>query len=171
VSHSGSITTGSASGGGNMAIGILAQSVGGGGGSSGGKGAAAFVGDSGGSGGNGGTVSISSSGTLTTYNDGAIGLLSQSVGGGGGNGGNAAGVFVAVGGQGGLGGSGGAIDLSLGAASGSVGAITTSGDFAAGVLAHSVGGVAAMAATPNPRACSSPTPSVAPAAVAAPAEP
>ena len=140
VTNSGSITTGSSSGGGNMAIAILGQSIGGGGGSTGGQGAAAFVGDSGGSGGNGGAVSVSSSGTLTTYNDGAIGLLSQSIGGGGGNGGNAAGVFVAVGGQGGLGGSGGTVSVNLGASSSPVGAITTSGDFATGVLAHSVGG-------------------------------
>jgi hypothetical protein len=140
VTNSGSITTGSSSGGGTMAIGILAQSIGGGGGSTGGQGAAAFVGDSGGSGGNGGAVSVSSSGSLTTNNDGAIGILSPSVGGGGGNGGNASGMFVAVGGQGGLGGSGGAVQLTLGASSGSVGSITTAGDFAAGVLAHSVGG-------------------------------
>ena len=140
VTNAGSITTGSSAGGGNMAIGILAQSIGGGGGSSGGNGAAAFVGDQGGSGGAGGAITITNSGTITTANDGAIGILTQSVGGGGGNGGNAAGLFVAVGGQGGLGGAGGAITLNLGATSGSVGSITTSGDFAMGVVAHSIGG-------------------------------
>ncbi len=136
VTNSGTVTTGSSAGGGNMSIGILAQSIGGGGGSSGGLGAAAFVGDAGGSGGAGGAVSVTNSGTLTTYNDGATGILAQSIGGGGGNGGNAAGVFVAVGGQGGLGGSGGTITLNLG----SSGSIATAGDFAAGVMAHSIGG-------------------------------
>jgi hypothetical protein len=140
VTNAGSITTGSSAGGGNMAIGILAHSIGGGGGSSGGSGAAAFVGDKGGSGGAGGAITITNSGTITTANDGAIGILTQSIGGGGGNGGNAKGLFVAVGGQGGLGGAGGAITLNLGATSGSVGSITTSGDFAMGVVAHSIGG-------------------------------
>ena len=140
VSHSGTLTTGSRGGGGNMAIGILAQSIGGGGGSSGGRGAAAFVGDAGGCGGSGGSVSVSSSGSLATFNDGAIGILAESIGGGGGNGGNASGLFVAVGGQGGLGGAGGSVSVNLGASSGSVGSLSTAGDFAAGALAHSIGG-------------------------------
>ena len=135
IQNSGTISTGSANdGNSNMAIGILAQSIGGGGGSSGGQGAAAFVGDAGGSGGNGGSVSIMSSGSVATQNDGAIGILSQTIGGGGGNGGNAAGLFVAVGGRGGLGGDGGTIDLQLGSSAASAGSISTQGDFATGVL-------------------------------------
>jgi hypothetical protein len=132
VNSSGSITTGDANGGGNMAIGIVAQSIGGGGGSSGGSGAAAFVGDAGGSGGNGATVTVNlNSGAITTLNDGAIGVLAQSIGGGGGNGGNAKGLYVAVGGRGG----GGAVFVYQPG-----GQIISSGDFAAGVLAQSVGG-------------------------------
>ena len=94
---------------------------------------------------NGGTITVTNAGTVTTGSstgggEMAIGMLTQSVGGGGGNGGNAAGLFVAVGGQGGLGGAGGAITLNLGATSGNAGSITTAGDFAMGVVAHSIGG-------------------------------
>ncbi len=136
VANSGSIATGDANGGGNMAIGIVAQSIGGGGGSSGGKGAAAFVGDGGGAGGAGGGVDVSmTGGSITTQNDGAIGILAQSVGGGGGNGGNAAGLFVAVGGRGGSGGAGGGVTVDV-----SGGKLNSAGDFAAGLLAQSVGG-------------------------------
>ncbi len=135
VTNSGIIATGS-SGSGNSAIGIVAQSIGGGGGSSGGQGAAAFVGDAGGAGGSGGAVTVNmTGGSLTTQNDGAIGVLAQSIGGGGGNGGNAAGLFVAVGGRGGSGGSGGGVSVNL-----SGGTLTSAGDFSAGVLAQSVGG-------------------------------
>jgi hypothetical protein len=167
LSHSGGITTGRSSGGGNMAIGILAQSIGGGGGSSGGLGAAAFVGDAGGSGGSGGSVSVSSSGGLTTFNDGAIGILAESIGGGGGNGGNASGLFVAVGGQGGLGGAGGAVSVNLGASSGSVGKSAPLAISPPAPSPTASAAVVATAATPNPRDCSCPMPSVAPAAAAA----
>ncbi len=87
VSNSGTIMTGDSQGGGKVAIGIVAQSIGGGGGSAGGNGTAAFVGDSGGGGGNGGSVSVTNAGgTVTTRDNGAIGILAQSIGGGGGNG-------------------------------------------------------------------------------------
>ena len=135
VSNAGVIVTGDTNNGGNMSIGIVAQSIGGGGGSSGGQGAAAFVGDAGGAGGSGGPVKVGSSGQLTTLNDGAIGILAQSVGGGGGNGGNAKGLFVAVGGNGGSGGAGGPVIVTLYPSQ-----ITTSGDFAHGVLEQSIGG-------------------------------
>jgi hypothetical protein len=136
VTNAGTITTGDGNGGGKLAIGILAQSIGGGGGSIGGSGAAAFVGDQGGSGGNGGAVSVTANGgQITTKDDGALGILAQSVGGGGGNGGNAAGIFVAVGGEGGNGGYGNTVTISLGN-----GGVTTAGDFAAGTVAQSIGG-------------------------------
>ncbi len=134
VQNNGSIQTGDTAGNGNMAIGILAQSIGGGGGTSGGSGAAAFVGDSAGGGGNGGQVTLYQLGTVTTYNDGAIGVLTQSIGGGGGNGGNARGVFTAVGGQGGEGGSGNTVSIMQN------GAIVTYGDFAHSVVGQSIGG-------------------------------
>ncbi len=141
VSNSGTIITGDANGGGKLAIGILAQSIGGGGGSSGGSGVAAFVGDDGGTGGHGGSVAVTmNGGQITTRDDGAIGILSQSIGGGGGNGGNAAGVFVAVGGNGGSGGNGGQSAVYLNNASGTNNMLTTLGDFAMGVLVQSVGG-------------------------------
>jgi hypothetical protein len=138
VNNYGSVTTGDANAGGNAAIGIIAQSIGGGGGSSGGSGAAAFVGDAGGSGGGGGAVNVTAydGSNLLTYDDGALGILAQSIGGGGGNGGNAAGLFVAVGGQGGSGGGGGNVAVNLDFN----GNLETLGDFAAAVLAQSIGG-------------------------------
>ena len=139
VTNAGTITTGGNPGSGLVAMGIVAQSIGGGGGSTGGNGAAFLVGDNGGSGGSGGTVSVkTTTGRINTSNDGAIGVLAHSIGGGGGNGANAAGIFVAVGGNGGSGGSGGGVTVDLGG--GSAAGITTGGDFAMGVLAQSVGG-------------------------------
>ena len=135
VTNSGAITTGSSAGGGNAAIGIIAQSIGGGGGTAGGSAPALFVGGNGGSGGDGGPVTITTSGSaITTNNDGAIGILAQSVGGGGGSGANAAGIFVATGGEGGNGGNGNTVTVNLG------GPISTLGDYAAGTIAQSIGG-------------------------------
>jgi uncharacterized protein YhjY with autotransporter beta-barrel domain len=136
VGNSGSITTGDGSGGGKLAIGILAQSIGGGGGSSGGSGIATHVGDAGGNGGNGGLVRVGNSGTIATKDDGAIGILAQSVGGGGGNGGNETGIFVATGGFGGSGGYGNTVEVTLQSGS----SIATSGDYASGLVAQSIGG-------------------------------
>ena len=135
VTNTGTITTGDGQGGGKAAIGIIAQSIGGGGGSSGGTNPAAFVGDSAGGGGSGGSVTVTNGGNVVTNDDGALGILAQSIGGGGGNGGNAAGVFVAVGGAGGSGGAGGKVGVTLNG-----GLLKTSGDFAAGIIAQSVGG-------------------------------
>jgi len=121
--------------GGNVAIGIVGQSVGGGGASTT-EGVALFVGDSGGQGGDGGPVTLNNSGSITTAGDGSIGFLGQSIGGGGGHGANTKGLFVAVGGQGGNGGSGGSVTANLQAGS----SVSTSGDFASGMLLQSVGG-------------------------------
>lgn len=141
VTNTGTLSTGDGANGGVMAIGVVAQSIGGGGGSAGGRGAVAFVGDAGGAGGTGGAVNVANQGLITSQNDGAIGILAQSVGGGGGNGGNSRGLFVAVGGRGGGGGNGGTVSTNLqGLAASDVGTITTGGDFAAGLLAQSIGG-------------------------------
>ncbi|MBC2592735.1 hypothetical protein H5P28_00530 [Ruficoccus amylovorans] len=164
VVNTGTISTGNSQGGGAGSIGIIGQSIGGGGGTAGGSHATAFIGDAGGSGGDGGDVylllagdsatlaqyaskypqysdkidSVTTSGStaITTYDDGSIGVLAQSVGGGGGNGGNAVGVFTAVGGSGGSGGDGVSVDVALDAAT----TISTSGDFSGGLIAQSIGG-------------------------------
>jgi uncharacterized protein YhjY with autotransporter beta-barrel domain len=163
VVNDGAITTGDGNGGGTVAIGIVAQSIGGGGGSA--SGTALFVGDNGGSGGNGDTVAVRTNGRITTQDKGAVAILAQSIGGGGGSGANAKGLFVAVGGQGGNGGNGGAVTVDIGPQSvpsrtidpgvaglgsytlpgGTLGgstpqAIQTRGDYASGVIAQSIGG-------------------------------
>jgi hypothetical protein len=141
VTNSGTVITGDANGGGRVAMGIVAQSIGGGGGSTGGAGAAFLVGDSGGRGGNGGAVTVANTGTVGTLDDGAIGILAQSIGGGGGNGANAAGIFVAVGGNGGDGGTGGPVSVTLTDGGNTpTNGVTTEGNFAIGLLAQSVGG-------------------------------
>jgi uncharacterized protein YhjY with autotransporter beta-barrel domain len=97
VSNSGTIMTA-----GDAAHGIFAQSVGGGGGLGGasslskapaGSGnsvtLSAAIGGSGGNGGNGSDVMVLQDGNITTYGEGAYGILAQSVGGGGGMGGTA----------------------------------------------------------------------------------
>ncbi|HEX2528568.1 MAG TPA: hypothetical protein VHL31_20025 [Geminicoccus sp.] len=164
VVNSGAITTGDADQDGPVSMGIVAQSIGGSGGSAGGE-AVAFVGDQGGSGGNGGAVDVASNGKIFTLDKGSVGILAQSIGGGGGNGGNAKGLFVAVGGGGGLGGNGGDVTVTLGpqdmqgitvnpgvsgiapvqTPSGTLGGSTaqvilTEADYAAAVIAQSVGG-------------------------------
>ncbi|MGA9330376.1 MAG: hypothetical protein WBV83_15000, partial [Bradyrhizobium sp.] len=144
VSQTGTITTI-----GDRSYGILAQSIGGGGGVGGtGDGinlGAVVVGGSGGAGGAGGTVQVTDSGGITTYGNGADGILAQSIGGGGGVGGDAAGsnphlgsraitVGVGVGGAAGEAGNGEGVTIS------STGPITTSGIAAYGILAQSIGG-------------------------------
>lgn len=131
ITNSGSIQ----SVGGDVAIGMLAQSVGGGGASYT-EGVALFVGDAGGQGGNGGPVTLNNNGSISTQGDGSIGFLGQSVGGGGGHGANTKGLFVATGGNGGSGGMGGTVTANLGAGS----SFSTSGDFASGMLLQSIGG-------------------------------
>ncbi|TNB46686.1 autotransporter outer membrane beta-barrel domain-containing protein [Martelella lutilitoris] len=118
-------------------IAILAQSVGGGGGDNTGSGAIGGIGGSGKSGGDGsdgGTVSVQNYGALTTYGADAHGIVAQSIGGGGGTGRNKSGLFVAVGGDGGNGGDGNEVTITSGAD------ITVSGDYAAGIVAQSIGG-------------------------------
>jgi hypothetical protein len=141
VSNSGSVVTGIAGGGGETAIGILAQSIGGGGGHAGGAYSVAQVGDNGGAGGVGGNVTVNNTGTVNTSNDGSHGILTQSIGGGGGNGAGGAGGFVAVGGAGGSGGNAGAVSVTNGVAGQPIqGYVNTYGDYSAGVVAHSIGG-------------------------------
>ncbi|MDP3517034.1 MAG: ESPR-type extended signal peptide-containing protein [Pseudohongiella sp.] len=96
---------------GDVANGILAQSIGGGGGVGGavnsfavglqyGEGVAATsafnLGGSGGTGGKGGTVSVNYDGRMNVWGNLSSGILSQSVGGGGGSGGNVSSVSVAL---------------------------------------------------------------------------
>ena len=120
----------------NVAIGVLAQSVGGGGAAAT-AGAPFYIGDSGGSsGGNGGAIALTNSGTISTSGTGSIGFLAQSIGGGGGNGANSSGLFVAVGGQGGSGGTGGNITADFQTGS----QFSTSGDFASSLVMQSIGG-------------------------------
>lgn len=96
---------------GDIANGILAQSVGGGGGSGGsvntyavgiqaGEGSATTatvnLGGKGGNGGKGGSVSVNYDGKLTTFGNLSSGILSQSIGGGGGSGGSVSAISVAA---------------------------------------------------------------------------
>ncbi len=142
--------------------GLVGQSIGGGGGS-GGNAASWHVniglpleqieipalsvgmslGGEGGQGGNGGTVRVVNRGRIATRRFASHGLLAQSVGGGGGVGGDSfdcsatidsMSMVTSVGGRGGQGGSGSQVDCT------SIGALSTSGDFAFGLLAQSVGG-------------------------------
>ena len=116
------------------------------------------VGGSGGDGGDGALVDVDtfSTGGIVTQGDFAHGILVQSVGGGGGAGGDSTtinidlstnptdyvpffdfltvGGSVAIGGSGGLGGNGDQADVTNG------GSISTAGNFAAGVVAQSIGG-------------------------------
>ncbi len=139
---------------GELAHGVVAQSVGGGGGSGGfaisgagssqGGGLAFGMGGSGAKGGNANQVDLDSAGTVKTQAKGAHGLIAQSVGGGGGNAGFAgtisggfgdgASLSAAIGGTGGPGGDGGRVHL------GNTGTVTTAADAAYGVFAQSVGG-------------------------------
>jgi len=121
VSLGGSVTTS-----GDEAYGVMGQSIGAlGGGNAG----------TGGLGGNGGYVGFySTSGSVTTAGDFASGITLHSVGGGGGTGDNFTGVLAGSGGNGGNGGDAGQVELSSGSA------VTTSGDYAAGIIAQSIGG-------------------------------
>ncbi len=142
VTNTGQVNTGISGGGGEASIGIVAQSVGGGGGNYTGTSALAHVGDAGGDGGDGGSVTIENSngGSVSTINDGSIGILAQSVGGGGGNGANASAVFTAIGGTGGNGGTGGSVTFSLTGSQSTTQLIVTTGDYSHGLLGQSIGG-------------------------------
>ena len=132
---------------------IVAQSVGGGGGIGGvgtiGATGTVGVGGKGTSGGNGGKVTVSQVGDITTYGSAAYGIFAESVGGGGGLAGNVdrlfakavgpvpalnVGMGLALGQGGGAGGDGGDVTVTVD------GDITTHGDSAVGIFAHSVGG-------------------------------
>ncbi|MGE0624304.1 MAG: hypothetical protein AB7I04_11155 [Pseudomonadales bacterium] len=144
---------------GSLANAVLTQSVGGGGGNGGlnvsgglagsaGGSAAVMVGvgGSGGDGGDAGAVTASISGDVITLGADAMGVITQSLGGGGGNGGlNVSGgiaaassgsgnLSVGVGGAGGGGGAGGAATSTI------AGNVRTEGDDATAVLTQSVGG-------------------------------
>jgi uncharacterized protein YhjY with autotransporter beta-barrel domain len=118
---------------GNVAYGILAQSVGGGGGAAGGAGGVVALGGGGSGGGNGGTVDVFNDGVIETYGLASIGMFAQSVGGSGGVGGGAGGL-VGIGGGGGSSGDGAAVTAT------NAGQIYTHNDLAAGVFAQSIGG-------------------------------
>ncbi|MHA7776952.1 autotransporter outer membrane beta-barrel domain-containing protein [Roseibium sp. M-1] len=121
VNLGGSVTTS-----GDEAYGVMGQSIGAlGGGNAG----------TGGLGGNGGYLGFySGSGSVTTTGDFASGITLHSVGGGGGTGDNFTGVLAGSGGNGGNGGDAGKVEITSGTA------VTTSGDYAAGVIAQSIGG-------------------------------
>ncbi|MGA0564413.1 hypothetical protein ACO2RV_18360 [Ancylobacter sp. VNQ12] len=131
IANSGAISTG-----GIGAIGILGLSLGGSGGvMDSNPGLLNLLGGStAGSGAGGNTVQIFDSGTIATSGTAAIGILAESIGGGGGTATGTKGV-VAVGNNGGVGGNGGTVTVDkLG------GILTTQGDGAFGILAHSIGG-------------------------------
>ncbi|MCA8836262.1 MAG: autotransporter outer membrane beta-barrel domain-containing protein [Proteobacteria bacterium] len=103
-----------------------------------GVGGSGILAPSGGSGGNardGGTVTVTNLGNVSTTGDGAFGIYGLSVGNNGGSGGSQWGL-VGGSGSGGFGGSGGVVSV-FNMASGTV---NTTGDFAHGILAQSVGG-------------------------------
>tara|TARA_R110000850_G_scaffold276757_2_gene420015 strand:- start:53217 stop:59606 length:6390 start_codon:yes stop_codon:yes gene_type:complete len=132
------------------ATGLLMQSIAGGGGN-GGNAAGLFVavGGHGGHGGEAGTVSFSqkNGASITTEGNYAQGVVLQSVGGGGGNGGHSSSYSIGVptstsiGGRGGVGGDGGTLEFGGLSDSGSdqTSTITTSGQHAHGVVAHTIG--------------------------------
>ncbi|MDU9006949.1 autotransporter outer membrane beta-barrel domain-containing protein [Sedimentitalea todarodis] len=136
---------------GNDSTGIKIQSVGGGGGHGGTTVAASgittvsadtAVGGAGGLGGVAGRVLLNWTGEISTQGENSAAIMAQSVGGGGGSSGTTvAGALnsqfsaqQAVGGSGGSGGSAQTVTVN------SAGTVTTAGQIATGILAHSVGG-------------------------------
>jgi hypothetical protein len=142
---------------GESANGIAAQSIGGGGGNGGFSGSftgtvqstatvALSVGGFGAAGNKAGSVDVTSVDNILTEGNGSTGIMAQSIGGGGGNGGfSFAGSFsveqqkgltlsASLGGFGGSGGDGGLVRVE------STGIISTSGAYADGILAQSIGG-------------------------------
>ena len=130
VTNTGSVTTT-----GSGAIGILGLSVGGSGGVVDTRpGILNLLGSSSsGNGASGGAVTITSSGPVGTTGAAAIGILAESVGGGGGTATGTGGI-IAVGTTGGDGGNGGIVQVTHS------GTLSTAGDGAIGLLAHSIGG-------------------------------
>lgn len=117
------------------AIGVVAQSIGGGGGNAGSASGVISVGGAGAGASSASTVDVTLIGSIETSAEAAIGLLGQSIGGGGGNAGSANGVS-AVGGKGGAGGDGKTVTINVNAN----GSIKTSGLYAHGAVAQSIGG-------------------------------
>ncbi|MBB5030574.1 autotransporter outer membrane beta-barrel domain-containing protein [Prosthecobacter vanneervenii] len=115
------------------ADGIMAQSIGGSGGSGSNSFGLLALGGGGSKAGNASAVTVWNLGTITTENDGARGIVAQSIGGGGGDGGSTGGL-VSVGGTGSGGGDSGVVTVIQG------GTITTRGKDAQGILAQSIGG-------------------------------
>lgn len=149
--NGGSIQTGGT--GVEPSFGIFAQSVGGGGGEGGmgalsdwhNFGSSIALGGGGGNGGDGGQVNVYlNAGSISTTSDGAVGIFAQSVGGGGGlKGGvqNEPGVGRFLAGSNGDPGTGGDVVVHVD------GDVKTTGDFAHGVFAQSVGTQSADAGT------------------------
>lgn len=126
---------------GALAMGVIAQSVGGGGGvAQGTLTSTATLGGGNASANNaGGGVTYTQSGSVTTTGSAGVGVLAQSVGGGGGV------VFgnARLGGGAGNTANGGSVSANI------TGSITTSGDFGFGVLAQSVGGGGGLIVNPG----------------------
>lgn len=112
---------------------ILAQSIGGGGGDAAGSYGLVALGGKGSAGGSGNTVTVENHGSLQTSGSDTFGILAQSVGAGGGSGGSSY-AFAALGGTGNSTGHGGAVHAT------NAGAVATTGDGSAGILAESIGG-------------------------------
>ncbi|WP_157973462.1 autotransporter outer membrane beta-barrel domain-containing protein [Tropicimonas sp. IMCC34043] len=106
----------------------------------GGSGYAAPGGGTGGHSSDGGSVTVNQFGEISTAGTNAHGIYALSVSNNGGNGGNQWGL-VGTAGSGGYGGSGGAVDVSTDAGA----IILTSGEFANGILAQSIGGTGGSA--------------------------
>jgi hypothetical protein len=116
-----------------VASGIYAKSLGAAGGDGANAGAAYASPGAGGQGGLAGHVTVNSSGNIITEGVGAFGIQAESTGGGGGTAANGNGV-VSIGASGGAAANGGLIDVTNG------GQIETSGAFAHGIVAASIGG-------------------------------
>ncbi len=122
--------------------GLVVQSIGGGGGSAHTTSGVVSMGGDGKGGGDGGKVAVTNRGSVSTGGDFSDAVFLQSLGGGGGDGSNATavglGVAIAYGGKGGSGGSGKSVSYDDGGAQGY--SLSTSGDFARGLFAQSLGG-------------------------------
>ena len=133
VSNGGAIQTT-----GDLARGIMAQSIGGGGGAGGSAGGlfALSLGGVTSGGGSGSTVTVNNTGTGTILTTGVSsdGIMAQSIGGSGGAGVDAGGVLTGVGGSGANGGDGSTVNVS------NLGRIETQGVGARGIAAQSIGG-------------------------------
>ncbi|MGR3803158.1 autotransporter outer membrane beta-barrel domain-containing protein [Marinibacterium profundimaris] len=127
---------------GDYGVGMTFHSVGGGGGT--GEdftGVLAGSGGNGGNGGNAGKVTFTSASTISTSGEHAYGLLAQSIGGAGGTGGISDGLTLELGGSGGGGGAGNVVEIN------NTGAITTTGDYAIGIVGQSLSGGGGAAGT------------------------